>query len=52
MVYASMTKVSSVDENKLDEKIAENFELVANVFRSNGDSDTGVGLWRRLMNTD
>ena len=28
----------SVDENKLDEKIAENFELVANV-RSNGDSD-------------
>ena len=32
--------VMSVDENKLDEKIAENFELVANVFRSNGDSDT------------
>ena len=31
--------VMSVDENKLDEKIAENFELVANVFRSNGDSD-------------
>jgi flagellar hook-associated protein 2 len=31
--------VMSVDENKLDEKIAGNFELVANVFRSNGDSD-------------
>jgi flagellar capping protein FliD len=31
--------VMSVDENKLDEKIAENFELVANIFRSNGDSD-------------
>ena len=30
--------VMSLDESKLDEKIGENFELVANIFRSNGDS--------------
>ncbi|MBF0279256.1 MAG: flagellar filament capping protein FliD [SAR324 cluster bacterium] len=34
--------VMSLDESKLDEKIGDNFAEVANVFRSNGDSENNA----------